>query len=65
MLLQLEQECLDVYRRKVEQASLSRAHLHQAIADVETEIAHLTSALGDRPLGKVRYGTLTSLANLS
>ena len=55
MLLQLEQECLDVYRRKVEQASLSRANLHQAIADAETEIAHLTSTLGDRPLVKVSY----------
>ena len=54
MLLQLEQECLDVYRRKVEHARLSRAQLHQAIADAETKIAHLTTMIGDHTLGKVR-----------
>eukprot|EP01018_Ginkgo_biloba_P035213 Gb_27482 [translate_table: standard] len=48
MLLQLEQECLDVYRRKVDQANLSRARLHQLLADSEAELAHLLSALGER-----------------
>ncbi|KAI5062830.1 hypothetical protein GOP47_0021377 [Adiantum capillus-veneris] len=47
MLLQLEQECLEVYRKKVDQASHSRARLHQAIADAEAEIALLISALGE------------------
>lgn len=48
MLLQLEQECLEVYRRKVDQASLARARLYQAIVDAEAEISSLISALGDR-----------------
>ncbi|KAH7431647.1 hypothetical protein KP509_08G058500 [Ceratopteris richardii] len=47
MLLQLEQECLEVYKRKVDQASLGRARLYQAIVDAEAEIASLISALGD------------------
>lgn len=48
MLLQLEQECLEVYRRKVDQANLSRARLHQLLADSEVELEHLISALGER-----------------
>ncbi|KAK3134083.1 hypothetical protein QOZ80_6AG0544820 [Eleusine coracana subsp. coracana] len=47
MLLQLEQECLDVYRRKVEQASSSRARLLQQLANSKSELARLVSALGD------------------
>lgn len=50
MLLQLEQECLEVYRRKVDHASHARARLHQALAEAETELTSLFSALGDRPL---------------
>ncbi|GLJ25641.1 hypothetical protein SUGI_0491190 [Cryptomeria japonica] len=52
MLLQLEQECLEVYTRKVDQANRSRAQLHQTIADCESELASIISALGDRPLLK-------------
>ncbi|GLJ47127.1 hypothetical protein SUGI_0995050 [Cryptomeria japonica] len=48
MLLQLEQECLEVYRRKVDKANLSRAQLHQQLADSEAELAHLLSVLGER-----------------
>lgn len=48
MLLQLEQECLDVYRRKVEQASKSRAVLLQSLADSKSELARLLSALGEK-----------------
>lgn len=48
MLLQLEQECLEVYRRKVDQANLSRDRLHQLLADSEAELEHLLSALGER-----------------
>ncbi|KAK3130811.1 hypothetical protein QOZ80_6BG0498330 [Eleusine coracana subsp. coracana] len=47
MLLQLEQECLDVYRRKVEQASSSRSRLLQQLANSKSELARLVSALGD------------------
>eukprot|EP00250_Pteridium_aquilinum_P015622 c22678_g1_i2 orf=419-1870(+) len=49
MLLELEQECLEVYRRKVDLANRSRASLHQLLADIHAEIVSLASALGDRP----------------
>ncbi|MQL85025.1 hypothetical protein Taro_017537 [Colocasia esculenta] len=50
MLLELEQECLEVYRRKVDQASRSKAQLRQAIADSEAELAAICSAMGERPV---------------
>lgn len=50
MLLELEQECLEVYRRKVDQANKSRAQLRQAIADCEAELAAICSAMGERPV---------------
>lgn len=50
MLLELEQECLAVYRRKVDQANHSRAHLRQAIADSEAQLAAICSAIGERPV---------------
>jgi hypothetical protein len=53
MLLQLEQECLEVYRRKVERASHARAQLHQDLANSEAELAALFSALGDPAVSRV------------
>ncbi|KAM7274086.1 hypothetical protein ACFE04_028750 [Oxalis oulophora] len=50
MLLELEQECLEVYRRKVDKANRSRAQLRQAIADCEAELAAICSAMGERPV---------------
>jgi protein regulator of cytokinesis 1 len=50
MLFELEQECLEVYRRKVDQANRSRAQLRQAIADCEAELAAICSAMGERPV---------------
>lgn len=50
MILELEQECLEVYRRKVDQANHSRAYLRQAIADVEAELAAICSSMGERPV---------------
>ncbi|XP_068655736.1 65-kDa microtubule-associated protein 8 isoform X2 [Aristolochia californica] len=47
-LLELEQECLDVYRRKVDSANISRARLHQTLADSEAEYTHLLVSLGER-----------------
>lgn len=60
MLLQLEQECLEVYRRKVDHASHGRAQLHQELANAEAEFAALFSALGESPvsLRDKRRGTL-------
>ncbi|EYU26921.1 hypothetical protein ABFS82_02G107900 [Erythranthe guttata] len=48
MLLQLEQECLDIYRRKVERSRKYKAELHQSLAEYEAEIAQVASALGER-----------------
>ncbi|KAL9225584.1 hypothetical protein vseg_001489 [Gypsophila vaccaria] len=50
MLLELEQECLEVYRRKVDLANRSRAQLRQAIADSEAELAAICSAMGELPV---------------
>ncbi|XP_076889542.1 65-kDa microtubule-associated protein 3-like [Bidens hawaiensis] len=50
MLLELERECLEVYRRKVDLANRSRAHLRQAIAECEAELANICSAMGERPV---------------
>ncbi|KAL0464235.1 UNVERIFIED_CONTAM: microtubule-associated protein 5 [Sesamum latifolium] len=48
ILLQLEQECLDIYRKKVERSRKYIAELHQSLAASEAEIAQLASALGER-----------------
>ncbi|KAL3837914.1 hypothetical protein ACJIZ3_022505 [Penstemon smallii] len=50
MLLELEQECLEVYRRRVDQANRSRAQLRQAIADAEADLAAICSAMGELPV---------------
>ncbi|KAH7331456.1 hypothetical protein KP509_20G034400 [Ceratopteris richardii] len=49
MLLELEQECLEVYRRKVDKANRSRASLHQMLADMHSEVVAFATALGERP----------------
>ncbi|PWA91475.1 microtubule-associated proteins 65-1 [Artemisia annua] len=48
MLLQLEQECLNVYKRKVEHAAKSKARLLQALADAKLEFSTLLASLGDK-----------------
>ncbi|GFP93936.1 65-kda microtubule-associated protein 5 [Phtheirospermum japonicum] len=48
MLLELEQECLDIYRRKVERSRKNKAELRQCLAESEAEIAQIASALGER-----------------
>ncbi|GFS33371.1 microtubule-associated protein 65-5 [Actinidia rufa] len=48
MLLQLEQECLDIYRRKVEKTRKHKADLHQSLTEAEAEINNLISSLGER-----------------
>ncbi|KAM0892430.1 hypothetical protein ACQ4PT_025742 [Festuca glaucescens] len=49
-LLELEQECLDAYRRKVDQANRCRAQLRQSIAEAEAELAGICSAIGEPPV---------------
>ncbi|KAJ7949408.1 65-kDa microtubule-associated protein 5-like [Quillaja saponaria] len=58
MLLQLEQECLDIYRRKVEKTRKHKADLHQSLADAEAEVTNLISALGERTSFSRGRGTL-------
>lgn len=60
MLLQLEQECLDVYKRKVDHAVKSRAHLLQSLADGQVELHSLMSALGE----KTYVGIVSEFAEL-
>jgi Ase1/PRC1/MAP65 family protein len=50
MLLELEQECLEVYRWKVDHANRCRAQLRQAIAEAEAELAGICSAMGEAPI---------------
>lgn len=47
MLLELERECLEVYRRKVDEAANAKARLHQSVAAKEAEFATLMAALGE------------------
>ncbi|KAL5722033.1 hypothetical protein ACHQM5_005603 [Ranunculus cassubicifolius] len=47
MLIELEAECLQVYQRKVNEASNAKAHLHQSVAAKESELAALMAALGE------------------
>ncbi|PRQ40216.1 putative microtubule-associated protein, MAP65/Ase1/PRC1 [Rosa chinensis] len=47
MLLELERECLEVYRRKVDEAANTKARLHQSVAAKEAELATLMATLGE------------------
>ncbi|KAL6188068.1 hypothetical protein ACLB2K_039462 [Fragaria x ananassa] len=47
MLLELERECLEVYRRKVDEVANTKARLHQSVAAKEAELATLMAALGE------------------
>lgn len=47
MLLELERECLEVYKRKVDEAATAKARLHQSVAAKEAELATLIASLGD------------------
>lgn len=58
MLLQLEQECLDIYRKKVEMTRKYRADLHQSLADGQAQITAIASALGEAASYSLERGTL-------
>ncbi|KAK1423636.1 hypothetical protein QVD17_18942 [Tagetes erecta] len=47
MLIELEIECLEVYRRKIDEAAHTKARLHQSVAAKEAEIMSLMASLGD------------------
>ncbi|XP_010499282.1 PREDICTED: 65-kDa microtubule-associated protein 8 [Camelina sativa] len=48
VLLDIEQECVEAYRRKVDQANVSRSRLHQELAESEAELTHFLLCLGER-----------------
>ncbi|KAL5796347.1 hypothetical protein ACOSQ2_001167 [Xanthoceras sorbifolium] len=50
MILDIEEECLAVYRRKVEEAKISRAQLQRTIAHSKAEIADICSSLAKKPV---------------
>ncbi|KAF3774969.1 microtubule-associated protein 8 [Nymphaea thermarum] len=50
VLLELQQECLQIYRKKVENANISRAHLLQQLANYEAEYTNLLVVLGEETL---------------
>ncbi|KAL9678626.1 hypothetical protein QQ045_016474 [Rhodiola kirilowii] len=47
MLLELEKECLEIYRKKVDEAANIKARLHQSVAAKEAELATLLASLGE------------------
>ncbi|XP_068658464.1 65-kDa microtubule-associated protein 6-like [Aristolochia californica] len=47
MLLELQKECMAVYRRKVDECSKAKVCLHQTVAAKEAELASLMAALGE------------------
>ncbi|KAL2903665.1 65-kDa microtubule-associated protein 8 [Bienertia sinuspersici] len=50
ILLDIEQECLEVYRKKVDYANMARSRLHQELAESESEFTQLLLSLGERSL---------------
>ncbi|CAL9762291.1 unnamed protein product [Musa acuminata subsp. burmannicoides] len=50
MLVELEKECMQVYRRKVDEARSARARLHQSLVSKEAEVASLMALLGEQHL---------------
>ncbi|KAJ0038749.1 hypothetical protein Pint_22507 [Pistacia integerrima] len=60
MLMELERECLEVYRRKVEEAANAKARLHQTVAAKEAELATLMASLGELNI----HSTVSSISRL-
>ncbi|KAJ4800976.1 microtubule-associated protein 65-7 [Rhynchospora pubera] len=53
-LMEIERECLEVYRRKVDEASRTRAQLHQSIVAKEAEMASIMASLGELSLNSMK-----------
>ncbi|XP_024003963.1 65-kDa microtubule-associated protein 5 [Eutrema salsugineum] len=58
MLLELEQECLDIYNKKVAKTRKYKAELQRSLAQAEAEIASLMSALGEQVSLSRKEGSL-------
>ncbi|XP_061348787.1 65-kDa microtubule-associated protein 6-like [Gastrolobium bilobum] len=50
MLFELERECLEVYRRKVDEAANTKARFHHTVAAKEAELATLMALLGEHDI---------------
>ncbi|CAL0302942.1 unnamed protein product [Lupinus luteus] len=50
MVLEIEQKCLELYKKKVDESKQYRSQIQQEIADFETEIAAICMAMGEKPL---------------
>jgi hypothetical protein len=50
LVYEIEQECVEVYRRKVIAANKRRSELQQSIALAESEIENIRSVLGEEPV---------------
>ncbi|KAI5677994.1 hypothetical protein M9H77_08944 [Catharanthus roseus] len=64
MLLELERECLEVYRRKVDEAANNKARLHQCVATKEAELATLTASLGEMNVNSPQIQSDKKLSSL-
>lgn len=60
MLVELEQECLKIYRSKVDEANHCRAQLRRAISDSEAEVAAICSAMGELQVHTRQVGLCSS-----
>lgn len=64
ILQEIEQECQEVYRRKVNSANMSRIQLHQALAESEAEFTNLLLSLGERSFpGRVSFSSQRPYCN--
>ncbi|GLU00488.1 hypothetical protein SLE2022_178540 [Rubroshorea leprosula] len=54
MLLQIEQECLRIYMRKVDDAKKCRAKLQREVEVAEAEISDISASLGVKPVNRDR-----------
>lgn len=49
MLQEIEQECLEVYKSKIDEAKKCRAQMQQEIAKFQTQFADICYAMGEQP----------------
>ncbi|MFS7913961.1 putative microtubule-associated protein, MAP65/Ase1/PRC1 [Helianthus anomalus] len=47
MSIEFELKCLEMYKRKVDEAANTLANIHQSVAAKEAELAALMASLGD------------------
>jgi hypothetical protein len=50
----LEHECVEAHRRRLNKASHLSAHLRRSIADAEANLAAICSAMGERPVSNAQ-----------